>query len=167
MPRARPKLEISTVAPCSWATLATAKPIELSMVTPVTRMRLPARIPPPAPVVAMSVPHSESAVDRDDRSGDVASIVRGEPRDGVRDLGCRTHPAQRDLLPVRRLLLVRQHRGHVGLDEAGCDDVRGDGPAPELARDRPRHPDQPGLRRGVVHLAGRAEKPDDAGDEDD
>src|SRR4051812_13459273 len=78
MPRARPKLEIRTVAPCSWATLATAKPIELSMVTPVTRIRLPSRMPP------MSVPHSESAVDRDDCPGDVASIVRGEPRDGVR-----------------------------------------------------------------------------------
>src|SRR3954452_14336369 len=131
MPRARPKLEIRTVAPCSWATLATAKPIELSMVTPVTRIRLPSRMPP------MSVPHSESAVDRDDCPGDVASIVRGEPRDGVRDLGGRAHPAQRDLRPVRRLLLLGQHRGHVGLDEARGDDVGGDRPAPELARDGP------------------------------
>ena len=45
MPSARPKLEISTVAPCSWATLAVAKPMELSIVTPATRMRLPSRIP--------------------------------------------------------------------------------------------------------------------------
>ena len=28
MPSARPKLEISTVAPCSWATFAVAKPME-------------------------------------------------------------------------------------------------------------------------------------------
>ena len=45
MPSARPKLEISTVAPCSWATLAVAKPMEVSIVTPATRMRLPSRIP--------------------------------------------------------------------------------------------------------------------------
>ena len=40
--RARPKLEMSTVAPCSWATLAVANPMEESIVTPATRMRLPA-----------------------------------------------------------------------------------------------------------------------------
>ena len=44
MPSARPKLEISTVAPCSCATFATAKPIELSIVTPATRIRLPSRM---------------------------------------------------------------------------------------------------------------------------
>ena len=41
MPSARPKLEISTVAPCSWANRATAKPMEVLCVTPVTRMVLP------------------------------------------------------------------------------------------------------------------------------
>ena len=45
MPSARPKLEIRTVAPCSWATFATEKPIEESMVTPATRIRLPSRMP--------------------------------------------------------------------------------------------------------------------------
>ena len=45
MPSARPKLEIRTVAPCSCATLAVAKPMELSIVTPATRIRLPSRIP--------------------------------------------------------------------------------------------------------------------------
>ena len=48
MPSARPKLEISTVAPCSWATVATANPIELSIVTPATRIRLPSRMPMPS-----------------------------------------------------------------------------------------------------------------------
>jgi hypothetical protein len=42
---ARPKFEISTVAPCSCATLAVANPIEESSVTPATRMRLPSRMP--------------------------------------------------------------------------------------------------------------------------
>ena len=45
MPRALPKLEISTVAPCSCATFAVAKPIDESMVTPATRIRLPSRMP--------------------------------------------------------------------------------------------------------------------------
>ena len=57
MPRARPKLEIRTVAPCSCATFAVAKPIELSMVTPATRIRLPARMPFGL-ISLMSVPHS-------------------------------------------------------------------------------------------------------------
>ena len=45
IPSARPKFETRTVAPCSWATRATAKPIELSIVTPATRIRLPSRMP--------------------------------------------------------------------------------------------------------------------------
>src|SRR3954451_654773 len=45
MPRARPKFDTRTVAPCSCATRATAKPMELSIVTPATRIRLPSRMP--------------------------------------------------------------------------------------------------------------------------
>ena len=45
MPSARPKFDTRTVAPCSCAMRATAKPIELSIVTPATRIRLPSRMP--------------------------------------------------------------------------------------------------------------------------
>ena len=45
IPSALPKLDTTTCAPCSWATRATAKPIELSIVTPATRIRLPSRMP--------------------------------------------------------------------------------------------------------------------------
>ena len=76
--RAPPKLEISTVAPCSWATLAAAKPIEVSIVTPATRIRLPSRMP-----MVPSVPHAESAVDRDDGPGDVGCAVGGQPQHGA------------------------------------------------------------------------------------
>ena len=60
MPRARPKLEISTVAPCSCATRATAKPIELSIVTPATRIRLPSRMPIVAPMSQWPIPSPPS-----------------------------------------------------------------------------------------------------------
>ncbi len=46
----RPKPVSTTVAPSSWATLATWNAIELSVRTPVTRMRLPARIPMPVSI---------------------------------------------------------------------------------------------------------------------
>src|SRR5690349_25166342 len=100
MPSARPKLEIRTVAPCSCATLAVAKPIEESIVTPATRIRLPSRMP------LMSVPHSESTVDRDDRPGDVRRAGAGQPQHRVRDLRRRAVAAQRHLRLDRGLLLV-------------------------------------------------------------
>ena len=40
---ARPKLDTTTVAPSAWATRATWKPIEVSRVTPATRMFLPSQ----------------------------------------------------------------------------------------------------------------------------
>ena len=46
---ARPKLETITVAPSAWAIRATWKAIEVSRVTPATRMFLPSRIPTAVP----------------------------------------------------------------------------------------------------------------------
>src|SRR5690349_3637763 len=103
MPSARPKLEMSTVAPCSCANRATAKPIEESMVTPATRIRLPSRMPLPP---AISVPHPEAAVDRDDRPGDVRRRVAGQPGDGAGHLMGTRVAAQRHLRLDRGLLLV-------------------------------------------------------------
>ena len=79
----------------------------------------------------------------------------------------RRETSGRDRLLVLRLLLLGQLGGHVGLDEARGDDVRGDAARSELAGDGSRHAHEPGLRRGVVDLPGRAEQPDDAGDQDD
>src|SRR6478609_5389053 len=100
MPSARPKLEISTVAPCSCATFAVANPIELSIVTPATRMRLPSRMP------AMSVPHSQSTVDRDHGPGHVRRAGAGQPQHCLRDLLGRAVAAERHLRLDRGLLLV-------------------------------------------------------------
>ena len=49
----------------------------------------------------------------------------------------------------------------------GRDDVDGDAARPELAGQRAGEADEPGLRRRVVGLPGRAEQPDDRRDEDD
>jgi hypothetical protein len=57
--------------------------------------------------------------------------------------------------------------GHVGLDEAGRDDVGGDRAAAELASDRARHAHETCLARGVVDLAGRSEQADHGRDQDD
>src|SRR6478736_10318235 len=105
MPSARPKLEMSTVAPCSCATFAVAKPMELSIVTPATRMRLPSRIPP------MSVPHSKSTVDRDHCPGDVRRAGAGQPQHGLCDVFNRAVRAERHLRLDRGLLLVGEHPG--------------------------------------------------------
>src|SRR3954466_13475046 len=98
MPRARPKLVISTVAPCSCANFAVANPIEESMVTPATRIRLPSRMP----LISLlqsdgSVPHAQAAVDRDDGPGHIRPTGRGEPGDRGRDLVDGPVPLQRHL----------------------------------------------------------------------
>src|SRR4029079_5967802 len=130
---ARPKLEMSTVAPCSCATLAAAKPIELSIVTPATRIRLPSRRP-------ISVPHSQSAVDRDHGPGDVARVR--EPGDGAGDLVDARVPAQGDLGLDRALLLVGEDGRQVGLDEARGHDVGRAPAAAQLTGERPGQADE-------------------------
>ena len=84
MPSARPKFDTSTVAPCSCAMRATAKPIELSIVDAgdedplalenahaVVLLGVVGRCSSGAVLGGGSVAHAEAAVDRDDRAGDV------------------------------------------------------------------------------------------------
>jgi hypothetical protein len=72
------------------------------------------------------VAHAEAAVDRDDRPGDVRRAVAGQPGHRGGDLLGRGVALQRHLGLDRGALLVGEHGGHVGLDEAGRHDVRGD-----------------------------------------
>src|SRR5690242_209053 len=170
---ALPKLDRTISAPSSWAILAAAKAIDASVRTPVTSSRFPSSRPTIVPSalsacwLVLSVTHAEAAVDRDHGPGDVAGGVGGQPGDRAGDLVRAGVPAQRhlaeDLLPA----LLRQRGGHVGVDQSGGDDVGGDVAGAELAGDRAGEADQPGLGRGVVGLAGRAEQPDDRGDEDE
>src|SRR5690625_4595263 len=164
----RPKEVRMTVAPSCWARRATWKAIELSLRTPVTRRVLPSRSP-----IAVScreggsVAHAESAVDGDDGPGDVGGGGRGEVLDGADDVGDVPEAAGRDRGAQLVLLRLGQRPGHVGVDEAGGDDVGGDVPRAELAGDGACHADEAGLGGGVVGLAGVAVHPDDGAHEDD
>src|SRR4051794_4348368 len=148
IPNARPKFDTRTVAPCSCATRATAKPKELSIVTPATRIRLPSRMPMSDVLLRVgaagwfrqarptrvagpepaSVAHAEAAVDRDDGPGDVSRGVRPQPGHHRGDLLDGGVAPERDLRLVLRLLLGREYGGHLRLHEPGRDHVRGDRP---------------------------------------
>ena len=60
-----------------------------------------------------------------------------------------------------------QHRRHRRLDVSRRDRIDGDAARSHLARQRPGHSDQPGLRGGVVHLARLPGAAHHAGDVDD
>src|SRR5215218_10944350 len=154
---ARPKLETTTVAPSPWAILATWKPIEVSSVTPATRMFLPSRMPTNVPfcrrkrcAVCRSVAHAEAAVDRDECPGDVAGRVAGKKLDRPRNVIHRAEPAQRDLLGVLLDQVVTQLGGHVGLNEARSDHIGGYPTRPKFARQGARQPKEPRLCCRVV-----------------
>src|SRR5262249_38059222 len=156
----RPYPVSTTVAPSARARRATEYAIDWSVMTPVMSSLLPVISP------MRSVPHAEAAVDRDHRTVDVAGVVAGEPDHGRGDLIRGRHPTGRDRLEDLGLAVVAQHGGHVGLDEAGGDDVRGQVASAELAGDGPGQADQAGLAGCVVHLPRPAEQADDRGHED-
>src|SRR2546425_809876 len=93
-----------------------------------------------------------SSVDDEHLAGDVAGLIRGQERDGVRDVLDRAEPPERDLLEEIVLDLLGERIGEIGGYESGGDRVRRDVPARHFARDGLREPDDPGLRRGVVRL---------------
>src|SRR3546814_6197280 len=82
--------------------------MDLSIVTPATRMRLPSRMPIASCSLvsagerrgwgmSVSVAHAEAAVDGDDRAGDVSRPVPGQPGPGTGAVGDVGQPAQRAL----------------------------------------------------------------------
>src|SRR4051812_5604051 len=146
----RPKPVRTTDAPCSCASLATAKAIDASVSTPVISRRLPSTIPgtvdhPVSSAEVPSVPHAESAVDRYHRTGHVGGCVTRQPGDDAGYLVRAGVATERDLSEQLVSTLGRQRSGHVGLDEPGCYDVGSDAAATELAGDRSRETDQAGL----------------------
>ena len=85
----------------------------------------------------------------------------------------RTAPATSSGSPSRPSGVFSQHRvgrpfgkdvGQLRLHVAGNDDVGANVPAPELARQRLREPDDPGLRSRVVRLTPVSVDADDRGD---
>src|SRR5690606_31506677 len=167
----RPKPVSTTCAPCSWAILAAWNAIEASVITPVMSRRLPSSNPDTVVLQSGmgwvtdaesreygSVPHTEAAVDGQDRTVDVGGLVGDEEPHSVRDLGRVPVAGRRDLLQRLGLLLLTELVGHVADDEAGSHDVRGDVAGPELPGQRPCEPHEPRLARGVVHLPRAAGK---------
>src|SRR4051812_1917453 len=153
----RPKPVRTTDAPCSCASLATAKAIDASVSTPVISRRLPSTIPgtvahPVSNAAVPSVAHAESAVNWDDSAGDVGGGVTGQPGDDAGHLVRAGVATERDLREQLVTTFGGQCRRHVVLDDAGTHAVRRDAPAAEPARDRSSDPNQAGFRRGVVAL---------------
>ncbi len=66
------------------------------------------------------MPHSQSAVDRNDGTGDVRGLVTGQEADHPGDLIRGPVTAQWDLIEQLRAPAVAENGGQVGLDEPGA-----------------------------------------------
>src|SRR5690606_28390572 len=100
-------------------------------------------------------------------AGDEAGVVAGEVADGRGDIG-RSAQAAHGLQLLHALVdLVGEAGRHVGLDEAGGDDVGRHALAAEFAGKGLGETDEAGLGGGVVGLAGVAHHAGGAADVDD
>src|SRR5438034_1008063 len=111
--------------------------------------------------------HVEATVHVEDVSGDVPRAGGSEKDDRRRDLVGRRHAPRRNDARVKALLRVAQRRHHVGLDESWRDGVDGDAARGDLARQRLREADHPGLGGGVRRLPRISHLRDDGGEIDD
>src|SRR5699024_9794261 len=114
-----------------------------------------------------SVAHAEATVDGDDRAGDVVAPGSGEETDGAGDVGGLADTAQRNALLDLVPTLLGKGVGHVGLDEAGGDDVDGDVAGAQFTGQGAGKTDESGLGGGVVGLSSGAEESHHRGDQDD
>src|SRR6476661_8473781 len=112
---------------------------------------------------AVSVKRATGHVD--DLSGDEAGLLGDEEGDGGRDVVGLADPRHRYLLGGVRDEVLERHAdplgggpGHVGLDEAGGDGVRGDPELAELDGEGLGEALQAGLRGGVVELPAVAQR---------
>src|SRR5690625_2234457 len=154
----RPKEVRMTRAPCSWASRATWKAIELSFRTPVTSSVFPARIPMFSLSVsaAMLVAHPKPAVHRDHRAGHVTGLRGAEEAHRGHHVGHLTETSGGDGAEIGLLAIFGQCLGHVGVNGSGGHHIRGDSPAAQFAGDGASHADEAGFGCGVIRLPGRA-----------
>src|SRR3954452_1647885 len=83
-----------------------------------------------------SVAHRQTTVHRDDGTGDEGRLVGGEKAYGGRHLFGSAEPSEGYLRPAALAPLVGHRVGHVGVDRARRDDVRGDAAGSVLPGDR-------------------------------
>src|SRR3546814_15307671 len=88
----------------------------------------------------------------DGLAGYIAGFPRRQIDDSRADIAALAHPARRDALVQRFLLCVGKPFGHRGGNEAGCDAVHRDTPAPPLLRTRLGTAGDPRLRRPLMCL---------------
>src|SRR6478735_10847085 len=113
-------------APASWACLAMWNAIELSVMIPVTRMRLPSRKPVIGKSLSLLVAHAHAAIHRDDRAGDVACVFGSKEADRSGHFLAGADPLGGDEFQRTLLDALVQRPGHLGVDVAGGEEVRGD-----------------------------------------
>ena len=111
--------------------------------------------------------HGHAAVHAQDLSGNVPPVLAGEVGDGGGDLPGLSEAAQRGQLPGHVLDLVGQGPGHIGLHEAGGNNIGGNGLARHLLGDALGKAQQGRLGGRVIGLAGVADDPGDGADVDD
>src|SRR4029453_16809088 len=98
--------------------------------------------------------HVHSPVDVQCDAGDIARLLRGEKKHGVRDVLRRAEPPQRYLFEQCSTLRFRQRLRHIGIDEARRHAVDRDVATADFLRERFRESDERRLGRRVVGLAG-------------
>src|SRR5712692_4516099 len=111
--------------------------------------------------------HVHPAVDVQHVAGDVAGLVAGQKDNGRGDLFIGAHPPERDPGNHRVLDLLRQRIGHRRGDEARRNGIDGDVARGHFDGDGLGQPNQSGLGRHIVRLAGVAGLRNHRGDVND
>ena len=90
--------------------------------------------------------HPETAVDGNDRSGDVGGVGRSEERHDPRDFVDRGDALQRHRSGKLRQLLLAEHSRHVGVDETWRNTVDSNATTADFTRQRARHAADAGIQ---------------------
>src|SRR5207344_691869 len=149
--------------------------MEVSRVTPATRMFLPSRMPTglrsalenvvrfcsgnvvrsmrpstgSGHIVDGSVAHAKAAVDGYHRASDVAGRVAGEELHRARDVVHGSESAKGDLVGILLDQVFAERGGHVCLDESRRHHIRRYAARAQFTGEGTRHADQTRLGRGV------------------
>src|SRR5438067_1035695 len=118
---------------------------------------------PASPLRSILSIHVHPAVHVQRRAGDVRGCRRAQEQHRLRHVVDASQPSERHVLDQLLHLLGGERARHVRLDETGRHAVHRDVAAAHLAGERLRESGDPGLRGGVVRLAGVAGEANDRG----